>query len=67
MLGVYLQLLSSPMFWVLTIFVIITCLIPDYLIAASKEIIRKDKRQRTIICEESGVRNYDEVVQTTVL
>lgn len=55
------------MFWVLTIFVIITCLIPDYLIAASKEIIRKDKRQRTIICEESGVRNYDEVVQTTVL
>lgn len=67
MLGVYLQLLQSPTFWLLSIFVIITCLIPDYLIAALKEFLHKDKRQRIIISEGNGIRNYDEVVQTTVL
>lgn len=29
--GVFLQLLKSPMFWLLTIFIVVTCLIPDYL------------------------------------
>lgn len=29
--GVFQKLLESPTFWILTVFIVVTCLIPDYL------------------------------------
>lgn len=59
MFGVFINLISSPTFWLLTIVIVPMCLIPDYLIAIY-ESYRPSKLNYQDEREENIQDNYSE-------
>jgi len=72
MLGVFSELLMSPMFWFLTLFIIIICLIPSYLFFTYRtyrplKILRRNEEfPHMINCDDNSERSSLQAMVTQI-
>lgn len=73
MYGVFLQLLKSPLFWLLTVFIVVTCFIPDYLWMTYNtykplKILRRNEEPPQIIsCDDDEYSSWEMVINENII